>query len=323
MTVAPRIAVFGATGAGKTTFVSDATGGSLPTPQGLEPCAARVRQSSLEVDGRRVVLYDMPGFDDTCLSNTKILEAISTFLATSYRSGFKLTGIIYMHRITDTRVDNTSRQTFNVFQKLCAKDSHSNILIVTNMWPDPPTSEQVARETELRTHPDLFQPTMKQGATMVRRTYRSKQSAHNIIRMLLNKTPVAMQVQKELVDQEQELERDQAIAAERHKVGTEESQAELEGAKGDGNGFGQSELAMYQQGVRAAEERFLGELAALRKGYDDARLQRQAGRIRDELKAMEDCHRVVREQLEVALRQQEASESHLRDLQKRLADLRI
>ncbi|KEP47119.1 tyrosine kinase catalytic domain protein [Rhizoctonia solani 123E] len=315
-----------------TSFVSDATGGSLLTPQGLEPCAARVRQSSLEVDGRRVVLYDMPGFDDTCLSNTKILEAISTFLATSYRSGFKLTGIIYMHRITDTRVDNTSRRTFNVFQKLCAKDSHSNILIVTNMWSDPPTSEQVARETELRTHPDFFQPTIKQGATMVRRTHRSKQSAHDIIRMLLNKTPVVIRVQKELVDQGQELsdtsawqelEHDQAMAAERHKADIEEPQAELGEAKGDGNEFGQSELAMYQQGVRAAQERFLGELAALRKGYDDARWHRQAGQIRDELKAIEDCHRAVREQLEAALRQQEASESHLMDLQKRLADLGI
>ncbi|CAE6466049.1 hypothetical protein ACGC1H_006140 [Rhizoctonia solani] len=326
-----RIAVFGATATGKTTFVSDA-GGSLPAHQGSKRYTPSVRQSNFGIDGRSVVLYDMPGFDDTRLSDTEVLGVIGTSLASLYRNGFKLTGIICMHRITDIRIGDTSRRTFNVFQKLCGKESLTNVLIVTNMWSDPPTVEQIARETELRTHPDFFKPAIEQGATIVRRTHKNKRSAHDIIRMLLNKNPVAMKVQKELVDEGkvlsdtaawQELEHGRTVAAERHKAELEELQAEQEEAKGYSDESGQSELAQYQQGVKAAEERFLRELAVLRKGYDDARWQRQAEKIRDELKAMEDCQQAVREQLEAALRQQEASESHLRNLQKRLADFGI
>ncbi|KDN48915.1 hypothetical protein RSAG8_02268, partial [Rhizoctonia solani AG-8 WAC10335] len=167
---------------------------------------------------------------------------------------------------------------------------------------------------------------------MVRRTHKTKQSAHSIIRMLLGKDPVAMQVQQELVDQGialsdtaawQELERDLAMAAERQKADMEELQAELEEERRERGEFGRNELAQYQQGVRAAEERFLGELAVLRKGYDDARWQKQAEEIRDELKAMEACQQAVRKELEAVLRQQAASEGRLRDLKSRLADLGI
>src|ERR1044071_8985616 len=101
-----------------------------------------------------------------------------TYLNARYQKGFKLTGIIYMHRITDIRVGGISRRTFNVFRKLCGKDSLSNVLLVTNMWSDPPTPQQIDRETELCTHADFFQPAIEQGATMARRAHKDEQSAH-------------------------------------------------------------------------------------------------------------------------------------------------
>jgi hypothetical protein len=63
------------------------------------------------------------------------------------------------------------------------------------MWTDPPTTAQIAREAEL-----LFQPALQQGATLVRRTHRGTESAHDIIRLLLNKALPNVQLQEAVVD---------------------------------------------------------------------------------------------------------------------------
>ena len=51
---------------------------------GLEPCTTEVQLSDeFTLDGRRVVLIDTPGFDDTPRSETEILQMIAAFLATT------------------------------------------------------------------------------------------------------------------------------------------------------------------------------------------------------------------------------------------------
>jgi predicted GTPase len=50
----------------------------------LESCTAEVQLANeFTLDGRRVVLIDTPGFDDTTKSDTDILRTIATFLATT------------------------------------------------------------------------------------------------------------------------------------------------------------------------------------------------------------------------------------------------
>ncbi|KAG9089745.1 hypothetical protein FRC07_012265, partial [Ceratobasidium sp. 392] len=200
------IAIFGATGTGKTTFVNDASSGDLTVGHKSHACTQDVAQSPVfQVNDRNVVLFDTPGFDDTHLSDTEVLKRIAGFLADSYQNGYKLTGIIYLHRITDIRVGGISRRTFNVFRKLCGSDSLSNVLIVTNMWSDPPTEAELDREEELRDHKDFFQSALEQGARMVRRTHKTKESAHEILGMLVGKEATTMQIQRELVEQKKDL----------------------------------------------------------------------------------------------------------------------
>jgi len=51
---------------------------------GLESCTPEVQLSNeFTLNGRRVVLIDTPGFDDTTKSDTVILKNIATFLATT------------------------------------------------------------------------------------------------------------------------------------------------------------------------------------------------------------------------------------------------
>ncbi|CAE6432782.1 unnamed protein product [Rhizoctonia solani] len=328
------IAIFGATGTGKTTFVNDASGGDLRVGHNSHACTKDVEQSPVfQVDGRNVVLFDTPGFDDTHLSDTEILKRISGFLAASYQEGFKLTGIIYMHRITDIRVGGISRRTFNVFRKLCGKDSLSNVLLVTNMWSDPPTPQQIDRETELCTHADFFQPAIEQGATMVRRAHKDEQSAHEIIRMLLQKDPIAMKVQQELVDEGKslvdtgagrEVEHELIMAAEKHKAEMAELKTDMEDALRDRDERTQKELAQFQQEAKVADEKRQAELAALKKGHEDEQIrwQKQAEQARAEQKAVEARQQALRQELEEERRRQAAAAEHQRrEMQNRINDL--
>ncbi|KDN37547.1 hypothetical protein RSAG8_10064, partial [Rhizoctonia solani AG-8 WAC10335] len=325
------IAIFGATGTGKTTFVNDASGGDLRVGHHSHACTKDVEQSPIfQVSGRNVVLFDTPGFDDTHLSDTEILKLIGGFLADSYKKGYKLTGIIYMHRITDIRVGGISRRTFNVFRKLCGKDSLSNVLLVTNMWSSPPTSQQIDRETELRTHVDFFQPAIEQGATMVRRAHKDKQSAHDIIRMLLQKDPITMQVQQELVDQGlalsdtgagREVEHELIMAAEKHKADMAKLKTDMENELRERNERTQRELAQRREEAKAAEAKRQAELAALKKAHDEeqARLQKQAEQARAEQRAMEARQQALRREAEEARRRQaEADERQRREHQDRI-----
>ena len=69
---------------GRLQFINLASGSSLRVGTGLEPCTTEIQLSDeLALDGRRVVLIDTPGFNDTSKSDTDILEMITAFLATT------------------------------------------------------------------------------------------------------------------------------------------------------------------------------------------------------------------------------------------------
>ena len=92
----------GATGSGKTSvssvglaitignsfnflqFINLASGSNLRVGTGLDSCTAEVQLANkFTLDGRSVTLIDTPGFDDTVLSDSDILEMIAAFLATA------------------------------------------------------------------------------------------------------------------------------------------------------------------------------------------------------------------------------------------------
>jgi predicted GTPase len=51
----------------------------------LESCTSKIQVSEeFVLDGRRVVLVDTPGFDDTNKSDTDVLKSIAAFLGESW-----------------------------------------------------------------------------------------------------------------------------------------------------------------------------------------------------------------------------------------------
>ena len=50
----------------------------------LDCCTSEIQESAeFILDGRRVVLIDTPGFDDTRMSDTDVLKSIAAFLGVS------------------------------------------------------------------------------------------------------------------------------------------------------------------------------------------------------------------------------------------------
>ena len=69
---------------GSTQFINLISGSNLGIASGLQSCTNTVQfGGGFNLDGRRVMLIDTPGFDDTTRSDTDVLTMIAAFLATS------------------------------------------------------------------------------------------------------------------------------------------------------------------------------------------------------------------------------------------------
>ncbi|KAI0789964.1 hypothetical protein C8Q75DRAFT_763351 [Abortiporus biennis] len=217
-----------------------ASNSTLKVGDGLRSCTASVNLSvPFTVDGVPITLIDTPGFDDTLVSDTDILRMIAVFLASTYEAGSKLSGVIYMHRISDARLGGTSRKNFNIFRKLCGDKTLKNVIVATNMWNTISKDLGEKRERELMTDDILFKPVIDQGAQMARHNG-TRQSAFDILRMIIKNHPEALRIQEELITEEKditqteacrELDKDRAAVKKRQREELEELKQQLEEAR--------------------------------------------------------------------------------------------
>jgi hypothetical protein len=168
------------------------------------------------------VLIDTPGFNDTTKGDFEILRMITAFLertyvytlfflvsrnqpiallCSRYEQGVRLAGIIYFHRISDERFTGMDVRNFGVFRKLCGERTLKNVVIMTNMWSKVTPEVGEARERQLSTQ--FFKSAIDKGAQSLRHTG-TIESAHAVIRAILENHPLALQIQEELVDQRKE-----------------------------------------------------------------------------------------------------------------------
>lgn len=103
------VAVMGVTGVGKSSFIATCSGKPVKIGHNLESCTADVEEVSFMYNRNlRVHLIDKPGFDDTGTSDVGVLQDVAHWLSASFVDGVRLSGIIYMHRITDKRMTGSA-----------------------------------------------------------------------------------------------------------------------------------------------------------------------------------------------------------------------
>lgn len=155
--------------------------------------------------------------------------------------GRKLSGIIYMHRISDIRLGVTARKNLAMFRKLCGEEFLRNVVIVTNMWSavDPKVGE--ARENVLRADDLLYKQILEKGASMVRHDG-TQMSAQRILQHLLPNPPLILRIQQELVEEGKtitetaacgELDRELVQVTERQEAELQELERQLDEAIGN------------------------------------------------------------------------------------------
>ncbi|KAJ2926302.1 hypothetical protein H1R20_g10793, partial [Candolleomyces eurysporus] len=265
------IAVMGLTGSGKSTFINLATqsANKLQVGHSIQSCTEVVeRADPFDLDGRRIVLFDTPGFDDTNKSETEILRIIAFELEKQYRKGQTLHGIIYVHRISDLRVGGLAKTNFSIFRKLCGESSLKNVVIVTSMWSRLPSADEGRRRVaELTSLDDFFKPAIAKGATMMHHIQNTVSSAHGILRQILKNHPMALSIQTEIVDQ--------------HKTITE---------TGAGMALDEKLALLAQRYERKLKEQFEAAEQARRERDEETRKEQleEAERIRQLLSKLEE-----------------------------------
>lgn len=141
--------------------------------------------------------------DDTHKSDREVLEGIASWLSTAYSQDIKLSGVLYLHRITDIRVGGTSLRNLTMFKKLCGDQFYPRVFLVTTMWDKVSKTEGEKREQELIGKSD-FWGTMIKGGASFERHYGTRDSAMDILREVIRNpkvdAPKVLKVQHEMVD---------------------------------------------------------------------------------------------------------------------------
>ncbi|KAK6542556.1 hypothetical protein TWF694_006504 [Orbilia ellipsospora] len=212
------IAVMGVTGAGKSTFINLLVEESLKIGHGLQSCTSEVGVYDFNYGGSRVFLVDTPGFDDTNRSDSEILKDVAFWLAAAYSNKAKLAGIIYLHRISDVRMQGSALRNLRMFKQLCGQNNLDSVVLVTTHWtnaegariPEAVGSERIKELVQT----DGFWGGMVERGSKVLRHDGSRESALDIVASLVNRSVrVVLDIQKQLIDQQMNLDDTDAAQA--------------------------------------------------------------------------------------------------------------
>ncbi|KAF8712399.1 50S ribosome-binding GTPase, partial [Rhizoctonia solani] len=294
--------VFGGTGVGKTSvwkdntdlqplsnsqslvipkFVNDASGSNLQIGHDLPSCTKAVQAGPVFfINDRAVQIFDTPGFDDTTLTDTEILRSISEFLLRLHVQNQPITGVVYIHRITDNRMNGASVRALSLFQKICGSQAMRNAVIVTNMWSIPRDPQQEVRENQLKS--EYFRSAILDGAKVARRGGTGPESARAVLGLLLNCAPVMLALQEELAIRQLPLDETEAGALvdqnlrkrlERQQREKMELEEELQEAIRERDRRAQEQLGRFKRDKELEVKLLQEQLDALREASD---LQRQS-----------------------------------------------
>lgn len=109
-----------------------------------------------------------------------------------------LSGIVYLHRISDIRMSDSSIKNLQMFHKLCGAENMSKVCLLTTMWDKVGPEEGSAKEKELQS-PAFWGLIIAGGASIRRHDPRDVNSARDVVRSMLDNTPATIKLQDEMV----------------------------------------------------------------------------------------------------------------------------
>lgn len=119
-----------------------------------------------------------------------------------YEDGLKLTGVVYLREMTETRMRGSAVKNLRMFKELCGRDSLKNVVLVTTKWDSVDPQVGLDREKELKEN--WWKDMMDVGCRLERHNGKAH-SAQAIIRKMLPRSSTVLQMQRELVDEKKNL----------------------------------------------------------------------------------------------------------------------
>lgn len=285
------------------------------------PGTSDVTAFTLQFSSCRVNLIDTPGFDDTYKTDLEVLKDVAFWLNQAYKAKVRLSGIIYLHRITDTRMTGSMRKNLRMFKKLCGMENLSSVVLATTMWENlKGEATGVSREEQLKSTPDFWKDMIDNGSHVFRHM-NNQHSAMNIIEFILRQEKLAvLAIQKQMAVEGKSLEETAAgieLAGELRKQRElferrlKESQEEMRQALEENDKQAAQELAeqqeRFQRQIDDAEKARNNLKVSLEKLYEekDQQFQQLQHTYKTERERLEQGHAQMRLELQVVSKEAE------------------
>ncbi|KAF8466338.1 hypothetical protein BDZ91DRAFT_168767 [Kalaharituber pfeilii] len=288
-----RIAVMGVTGAGKSTFIQTITGDQRITiGHNLESCTQDIKYWPWKYNGIDIMFIDTPGFNDTNKSEGEILRDLSNWLMKSCQNNAKLSGIIYLHRISDNRMEGAALRNLQVFQALCGDNSLQHVILVTTHWVGVPKATAEAREKELV---ETYWKDMTERGSEVRRFEGTKSSAIKLISEFLDRKlgETTLQIQREMVEEKKNLADTSAgkvVSKEMLKIKAKYEKDRKELMESMEEALMEKDEEYYSI-LNDEKKKVIAEIERIRKGEEAIKLE-----LREQQKAFEEQQKAFDEQ---------------------------
>ncbi|KAI1163169.1 P-loop containing nucleoside triphosphate hydrolase protein [Nemania serpens] len=203
----------GMTGSGKSSIINLCTDQDIEIGHELGSCTQDVETYVFHyptLRSGRVYLVDTPGFDDTNRKDTEVLRTLGAWLTATYSGGIKLSGIIYCHRINQTRMQGSAIKNIQLLRSLCGDDALSKVVLVTTMWDIENRDIAERREKELK-DTTKYRGNMIAKGSLVLRHYNTQQSALALVDTFVkDNAKVVLGIQKEMVNGQKPLDKTEA-----------------------------------------------------------------------------------------------------------------
>ena len=153
----------------------------------------------ITIDSTTLVLVDTPGFDDIEMSDYQILHAIAAWLENSCEKGQLLSGLVYLHRINNTRMSGSAIRALHLFQRICGEDNYKNVILATTFWNkiEHCKQEGIEREERLLANEGFWKSMKEKGAKPMRLGHNYKDILPALMAMA-EKPTMTLEIQQEL-----------------------------------------------------------------------------------------------------------------------------
>ena len=203
-----------------------------------------IEEVMCKVGDEYVMLVDTPGFNDTYRTDIEVLTELAEWLKDKWEDDLLLSGIIYLHPITDEKMYGSNVQSIRMFRKMCGNRNLNNVMLATTKWENESNREvALAREEQLKAT-EGFWGTMIAYGSKVGRCENTPAGAERLVTEVLDigKDRFMPKMQKQLgpenkhlldTDAGAELSKALKEMGERHKKDTEDLKAEMEMARAE------------------------------------------------------------------------------------------